>query len=441
MLEQFEHYRQSEKLFLRNDNILLAVSGGIDSVVMLDLFISMGYNISVAHCNFRLRGKESDGDEEFVEKLCRKTGIKLYLKKFNTDEYASEKGISIQMAARDLRYQWLTELKEKEGYDYISTGHNLNDSIETIIINLTRGTGINGLTGINPKSGFIIRPVLFATRQMIQEYAENNNLKYREDSSNLQTKYTRNKIRHGVIPILEQINPSVLHSINETAGYLKSANIIYEHAIEKEKQKIISHEKKTASLKITDLKNLIPAETWIYEIFHGWNFGKHQIGDILNLINADTGKQLFSESHVLTKDRDKIIITSLEKRADKEFIISSSDDFNNNPLIERIEIIPGKNITINDDPSYAYVDASLIQYPMRLRKWKQGDYFYPLGMKGRKKISDFLIDLKISLPEKENVYVLEMNSTIIWIVGFRIDDRYKVTHETDEVLVIRRKKV
>lgn len=440
MKEQFEEYRKQNNIFKRNDSILLAVSGGIDSVVMLDLFVRGKYNIAVAHCNFQLRGKESDGDEWYVEDLCRSSGIKLYKKRFPTIEYAGEKGISIQMAARDLRFEWLAELKEKENFKLLAIGHNLNDSIETMLINLTRGTGIKGLTGIRPKSGYIIRPLLFATREMIKEYAEDNKIVYREDSSNIQTKYSRNKIRHNVIPVLEEINPSVLYSINETADYLESAYIIYAQAIEAKSKEIIKYKEKSAYIKISDINKLKPLETWVFEIFKKWNFGKLQLADILHLIEGDTGKQLFSNTHIITKDREKIIITPLHKDKIKAITVNSADELINNNLIESYEIIPREKLDIGQDPAYAYLDAKLIRFPLTIRKWQEGDYFYPLGMKGRKKISDLLIDMKISLPEKDDIYVLETDGKIAWVVGLRIDERFKVTDSTKEVLLLRKRK-
>ena len=439
MLKQFEQYRKERKIFSGHEKILLAVSGGIDSVVMLHIFKKLKYNIAVAHCNFQLRGKESDGDEQFVINLCKAAGIKLYRKKFRTSAYANEKGVSIQMAARDLRFDWLTSIKEEENFDLLAMGHNLNDNIETIIINLTRGTGINGLTGIRPRSGYIIRPLLFATRQMIREYSKKNNIDYREDSSNIKTKYTRNKIRHNVIPVLQQINPSVLYSIDETSDHLKSAYIIYEQAIESKRQEIIKHDGKTVSFMTSELIKLEPLETWIYELFKDWNFGKQQTEDIIQLIDAETGKQLFSKSHTLTKDRDRLIITPLNIGQHKIITINSAEDFMNCHLIKKYEVVLREKIDISNDTSYAYLDADLVRFPLTIRKWKEGDYFYPLGMQGRKKISDLLIDMKIPLPEKENVYVLVMKDMIIWIMGLRIDDRFKVTDSTDEVLIIQKR--
>jgi len=438
MLEQFEQYRKERKIFSGHEKILLAVSGGIDSVVMLHIFKKLKYNIAVAHCNFQLRGKESDGDEEFVMSLCKAARIKLYRKKFMTYEYAKEKGISIQMAARDLRFNWLTSIKEKENFNLLAMGHNLNDSIETILINLTRGTGINGLTGISPRSGYIIRPLLFATRQMIREYSIANAIEFREDSSNIKTKYTRNKIRHNVIPVLQEINPSVLYSMDETSDYLRSAYIIYEQAIESKKKEIMACEGKTVSFMVSELKKLEPLEAWIYELFKDWNFGKKQLGDIIQLIDAETGKQIFSNNHTLTKDRDRLIITPVSSGEQKIITIDSVDDLKDCQLINKYEIVQKEKIEFGNDTSYAYLDAGLVRFPLTIRKWEEGDYFYPLGMQGRKKISDLLVDLKIPLPQKQNIYVLVMQDTIVWVMGLRIDDRFRVTDSTDEVLIIQK---
>lgn len=437
MLEQFEQFRQTKNIFRSSNNILLAVSGGIDSVVMLDIFTRMEYSIAVAHCNFQLRGKESDDDQAFVADLCRKTELRLYTKKFETSLYAREKGISIQMAARDLRYEWLTGLREEENFDLIATGHNLNDSVETILINLARGTGIKGLTGISPVSGHIIRPLLFATRQMISRYAKENNISYREDSSNIQTRYTRNKIRHNVIPVLKEINPSVLHSISESSEFLKSAQLIYEQTIENKRKEIIKYDNKSSYIDISDLYRLDPPGTWIYELFRDYHFGKHQVADILHLLDAETGKQLISDTHILTRDRERILISPRGTTEFRPLKISSLAGLKNISLFKSVDIIDVGDLQISDDPSFAYLDAGLIDYPLTIRRWREGDFFQPLGMKGRKKISDFLIDTKTSLPEKDRTLVLAMDKQIIWLIGRRIDDRFKVSSSSSEVLVLK----
>jgi len=439
MTGQFEEYRKLNQLFSVHDKILLAVSGGIDSMVMLHLFIKANHNISVAHCNFRLRGAESDEDERFIEELCRSYNLKFYKKRFHTAGYASDKGISIQMAARDLRYEWLRQVREENDLDLLATGHNLNDNAETILINMSRGTGISGLTGIKSKSDHIIRPLLFASRQMISQYADQNTITFREDSSNIQTKYTRNKIRHKIIPVLEQINPSVIHSIGQTSEYLRSAFTVYEQAVTSKIGEIVSRENSTSCIEVKNIKNLEPLSIWIYEIFKQWNFGRLQVGDIIRLTDAATGKQLFSSTHILTKDRNRIIITGRYNNEKKAFSIYSVDDLRSCPLTESANIMPAEEFHMVKDPAYACLDADLVIFPFTLRIWEDGDYFYPLGMDGKKKISDLLIDLKIPVPEKKNVFVLETRGQIAWVLGIRIDNRFRITGSTREVLLVRKK--
>ncbi len=438
MIDLFVQYNKQKQLFSEKDRILLAISGGIDSMVMLQVFLRAGYNTAAAHCNFRLRGKESDEDQEFVEQQCLKHNIKLFKKCFDTSVYAAERGISIQMAARELRYEWLEEIRSAKGFDLIATGHNLNDSVETILINLIRGTGINGLTGINAKAGHIIRPLLFATREMINEYAGKNAVEYREDSSNKQTKYTRNKIRHKIIPVLKQINPSVLHSIVETSEYLKSANSIYSQVIETKKDLLVRHTGSSSIIKINEIKKLEPLEAWVYELFKEWGFGKGQVNDIIRIIDAPAGKQLFSATHTLTKDRGKLIIGPATNEEKKTVIIRSIEDFNmaGGP-VKQASLIPVRDFIMIKDPAYACLDAALIHYPLKIRSWAEGDYFYPLGMEGRKKVSDLLIDMKIPLPDKKNIFVLEMDGDIIWVTGIRIDNRFRINDSTEEVLLLR----
>ncbi len=369
-----------------------------------------------------------------------KHNIKLFKKSFDTSVYAIDKGLSTQMAARELRYEWFEEIRSANGFDIVATGHNLNDSIETILINLSRGTGINGLTGIKEKSGHIIRPLIFATREMIDEYAVKNAVEYREDSSNIQAKYTRNKIRHKIIPVLRQINPSVLHSIAETSEYLKSANSIYRQAIETKKDLLVRHTGSSAIIEINEIKKLEPLEAWIYELFEEWGFGRGQINDIISVIDAPSGKQLFSDTHIITKDRDSIIISPEDPEERKEVIIRSTADFSRaGGPVEKASLIPVRNFVLIKDPGYACLDAGLIHYPLIIRNWKEGDYFYPLGMKGKKKVSDLLIDMKVPVPDKKNISVLEMDGEIIWVIGIRIDNRFRVSDSTEEVLLLKKK--
>ncbi|MDZ7739482.1 MAG: tRNA lysidine(34) synthetase TilS [Bacteroidales bacterium] len=441
MTELFKQYIDQKHLVSDYDRILLAVSGGIDSMVMLHLFLRGNHNIGVAHCNFRLRGKESDKDQNFIEQECQKHNIRLYKKSFDTSAYAAERGISIQMAARELRYEWFEEIRSANSFDIVATGHNLNDSVETILINLSRGTGINGLSGIKEKSGHIIRPLLFATREMINEYAGKNAVEYREDSSNKQAKYTRNKIRHKIIPVLQQINPSVLHSIAETSEYLKSANSIYRQAIETKRDLLVRYTGSSALIEINEIKKLEPLEAWVYELFKEWGFGRGQVHDIIRIIDASSGKQLFSDTHIITKDRGSIIISPGDPEERKDIIIRSKADFDTaGRVVEKASLIPGKDFSLIKDPAFACLDADLINYPLIIRNWMEGDYFYPLGMQGRKKVSDLLIDMKIPVPDKKNICILEMDGDIIWVIGIRIDKRFRVSDSTEEVLLLKGEK-
>ena len=436
MVEQFETYRENNGIFTPDNMILAGVSGGIDSIVMLDMFLEGHYNVAVAHCNFQLRGEESDEDEKFVKDICRRHSLKLHTQRFNTTEYAANNRLSIQMAARELRFRWMFELLEEEKYDLLSLGHNLNDSIETMIINLSRGTGLNGLTGISCRSGSVIRPILFATREMIKDYASSKNLEYREDSSNSQTRYTRNKIRHRVLPVLEEINPSILRSLEETSEYLQSAYIIYEQAIRDRKDQIIESDGKFEYCIISELRKLSPLNTWIYEIFKGWNFRKQQVNDILRLIDGDTGKQVYGKSHTITRDRDRLLISPVKKDLSKPVLLNSYGELRNSDFFKKVEILPANSIKLSDDSGIAHIDADLIKYPLTIRKWEDGDYFYPLGMKGRKKVSDLLIDMKIPLPEKEDIHIIESEDNIIWVIGLRIDDRFKISKSTRDVMIL-----
>ncbi|MCF8222080.1 MAG: tRNA lysidine(34) synthetase TilS [Bacteroidales bacterium] len=440
MKDKLEKYRVSKSLFSAGDKIIVALSGGRDSAVLLHLLNSSGYKVAAAHCNFQLRGTESEEDEKFVERYCSSLNVKLYKTRFATSEYAEKHGISIQMAARDLRYEWLERIRSGEGFDLIAIGHNLNDSVETLIINLIRGTGLKGLTGIKEKTGRVIRPLLFASREMIDQYIRENRVEYREDSSNSETKYTRNKIRHDVLSIFRDINPSFLESINETSEHLSSAWDIYISAIREKKNKIVKGTESRYRISTDSLSSLQHPETWIFEIFRDWGFGRLQAKEISGLLKSASGKQLHSDTHTITRDRTELIITRKSKNPpDKIIEIKSPEELKDSFLTDNAEIIKADQFSMISDNNYACLDASMISFPITIRKWEEGDYFYPLGMKGRKKISDFLVDIKVPLPDKDRIYVLEMNGKIIWVAGYRIDNRFRVKTSTTEILLIRKR--
>jgi len=438
VLTLFESYILDHKLFSRNDKLLLAVSGGVDSVVMLDLFIRAEYSCTVAHCNFKLRGEESDSDEIFVKELAEKHKILFYSKSFNTIDYANNNRISIQMAARELRYEWFEDLRVELNCDYIATAHNKNDVIETFFINLTRGTGIRGLTGIPPKSDSIVRPLIFFEREDIYEYAKSNELSWREDSSNSQTKYSRNKIRHFIIPGFQELNPGFIDTMWNNSMRLREIEGIYLNALERIKKEIIVRGKEFAWIPIHEINKLDPLFTWLYELLVDFDFPAPVVRDIAKNLNSTSGKQFFSPTHRLVKDRDKLIIHPLKDTTSKRYYIEDpSQDIDEPVKLELSILTEFDKSDIPGDPNIAWLDLDQLEFPLMIRKWESGDYFMPLGMKNMKKLSDFFIDNKFSLPEKENIWLLVSGTKIAWVIGKRIDNRYKVRLETSRILQIR----
>lgn len=439
MIERLDDYNHNNCLYNNSDHILIAVSGGIDSMVMLDLLKRSVNNIAIAHCNFTLRGKESDEDELFIKAYSKKHSLKLFSKTFRTKEYAKENKISVQMAARDLRYTWLNELTKQHSFTKIAVGHNKNDSIETFLINLSRGTGLNGLCGIKPRFGYVIRPLLFAGRDEIRNYANENNIEFREDSSNAETKYARNKIRHELIPLLSEINPSIINSLHETIDRLEMTRQIYAMTIDDIKNRLLKiySSGDRVEININELNKLKPIKAYIYEIFSDYGFGRLQVNDLLGILQAETGKHLLSSSHSVSRDRDKIIINILSEQRYPDLIINSENEFNTIPEIKSVSIHSINNFELLKDSAHACLDADTLSYPVLIRYWKEGDYIYPLGMKGRKKISDLLIDSKIPLYHKKQLRVLESEGNICWLIGIKIGERYKISPDTTRVLILK----
>lgn len=443
MLKAFKAFITSENLFGPKDKILLAVSGGIDSVVMCDLFHRAGYTFGIAHCNFGLRGKESKGDQQFVESLAKKYKAPFFTRKFLTKKDAKDNRISIQMAARELRYMWFTELLQKEGYTYVATGHHLDDQAETFFINLLRNTGIAGLHGILPKQGNLIRPLLFTHREQIEAYANKHKLEYREDSSNAEVKYIRNKIRHEIIPVFRELNPSFLEILSETISRMRETEIIFRESIDLARKKIIRKEKKEIHIRIEDLKQLTPPEIYQFEILSPYGFNEAVIRDILNSPEEASGKVFYSPTHRLIKNRDELIIDDLFAKKENglktaEFSIPANRKEIRKPIhLSFKKIIQDADFNIDFSNEVANLDLHKIEFPLVLRKWYKGDSFFPYGMNKKKKLSDYFINNKLSVPEKENTWLLCSGPSILWIVGQRIDHRFRVTSQTKEVLQVR----
>lgn len=437
MLIAFIKYCQKEKLFKQDEKILLAVSGGVDSVVMCELFYLAGYKFGIAHCNFKLRDEESDEDEKFVQNLADKYKANFYLKKFNTEKYAVSNGISIQMAARELRYKWFEELLKSENYKYVAAAHHSDDQIETFFINILRGTGIAGLHGILPKQNNIIHPLLFSNRKRIEDFRKKYNLKFREDSSNISEKYLRNKIRHRIIPLLKDINPEFEQIINKNIERFRETEKIYTGHIEEEKNKIVEIQEDKIVFPIKKLKKLDSLSTYLYEFLYPYNFSFHVVEDIVAAIDDISGKQFFSPTHRLIKDREELIITPKKHEDHSAEQYTVNEKSIDKPVNLKIDnVFSARDFKIPQSNNIACLDYEKLKFPLILRKWKEGDYFYPLGLNSRKKLSDFFIDRKFSLLDKENAWLLCSSDKIVWIVGFRIDNRFKVTKKTKKIFQI-----
>jgi tRNA(Ile)-lysidine synthase len=437
MLHAFKAYISKMGLCRPGEHLLLAISGGIDSVIMAHLFHAAGYQCTLAHCNFQLRGEESEADEALVRSIAALLEFPVYVKRFDVEGYIEENGGSIQMAARELRYNWFDELLREQGYDHVATAHNRNDSIETFFLNLSRGTGIRGLLGIPVRNGPIIRPMLFATRNEIIQYAREHRIEYREDASNLETKYTRNKIRHDLIPVLEQINPSFIETISMNMERLQEVEAIFREAVEKQRDTLFKQEEGHLSVEIHALRSLTPLGTWLYELFSPYGFTRLQCEGIQQILEANPGRRSISPTHQLYKDRDRLILVGSAREGLERYYLDNPGKPSSLPFPMDMEILERKQLnTIPTDPMTACLDLDLIQFPLTLRHWLHGDYFYPLGMEQMKKVSDFFVDNKVPVPEKERTWILASGRKIVWIVGHRIDHRFRITDKTSRVLIL-----
>jgi tRNA(Ile)-lysidine synthase len=434
----FTDFIASAEIYRDTGKLLLGVSGGVDSMVMLSLFLRAGYSVSVAHCNFRLRGSESEADMEFVSEYCEKNSVFLHAQNFDTAAYAADNRISLQMAARELRYSWFDRLKAENNYACIAIAHNKDDLTETFLINLIRGTGIRGLTGIRARSGSIIRPLLFAGREEILAYATCQNVPYREDSSNREIKYRRNRIRHRIIPEFESISPAFTDTVFETAGRLRDVETIYNDTVTKKFEELCIKSGHGYKLSISDLKALDPLNAFLYEFLRRWNFPRESIPDIASSLQTISGKQFYSPTHRLIRDRDYLLISSRTEKSGNKYYIEEGETDISQPLklkLTRTENHPGFVIPV--EPHIACLDLDMLHFPLILRRWQKGDYFQPLGMDGLKKISDFFIDNKFSLLEKEKTWILTSGNKVAWVVGHRIDNRFRIKSMTRNILLIK----
>ncbi|MCB0463106.1 MAG: tRNA lysidine(34) synthetase TilS [Flavobacteriaceae bacterium] len=433
MLKKFEQHINQNFPFLKESKILLAISGGIDSVVLAYLCKEINLNIALAHCNFNLRGKESDADEEFVLELARNWNLEVFIENFNTKQFAIDKKMSTQVAARTLRYFWFDEMASQLGYQYILTAHHADDNFETFLINLSRGTGLDGLLGIPEINENIVRPLLPFKREDIEKFAKRKKLKWREDSSNSSTKYLRNKLRHDVIPILKGINPKLLQNFEKTQQYLNDIKDIVDDRVDEVAKKVVGKTNNNGiAFNINELQQLNNTRAYLYELLNGYGFSQWE--DIMDLLTTQPGKQVFSNTHRLLKDRDYLILSEIKEQPNETIKITESQSLVLAPfgqlLLEEVESIKetAKHV--------AYVDKTLLKYPLILRRWQEGDYFYPSGMTGKKKLSKFFKDEKMSLLDKENVWLLCSENEVFWILNYRTDNRFMVTEKTKNILKI-----
>ncbi len=437
MLEVFLTYINKERLIEANQRVLLTVSGGVDSIVLLDLMALTDFKFGIAHCNFSLRGEESEADELFVKGLAEKYEVPFFTKKFDTKSYAEENQVSTQMAARNLRYVWFKEIAQTHHFDCIATAHHQNDVVETVILNLLRGTGIAGLHGIRPISGHLIRPLLGFKRTEIEEYARINKLQWREDSSNQSNHYYRNKIRNEVIPVLKEINPNLEHTFEQNIEKIAAVEAIFLQQMLKLQKDIVNREKEWIEIEFNYFINTPNPEIQLYEILKPYHFSYLQTKNIIKALTTQSGKIFISPTHRLIKDREKLIISEKNPIQNKNFPTSVKE--NDEVLIGenqtlKSEVIPKEQlIGISSSPHTAYLDYETLKFPLEIRRWQPSDAFYPLGMKQKKKLSDFLINLKLSLIEKEEVCLLISDGKIAWVVGYRIDNRFKITDKTAKV--------
>ncbi|HKC69791.1 MAG TPA: tRNA lysidine(34) synthetase TilS [Bacteroidia bacterium] len=439
MIKAFTAYIQKHALFTTNNMLLVALSGGADSMALCELLKATGFSFYVAHCNFTLRGKEADNDEKFVIDYCKKNKIKCFTKKFKTAKYAENKGISIQMAARQLRYTWFNKLMNEHSFDYLLTAHHANDNIETFFINLLRGSGINGLKAILPKKDKTVRPLLFATRAEIETYIAENKILYREDSSNKEDKYLRNQLRLQVIPALKKINPSFEKTVSTEIEILQQANLVLQEEVENQRKKLLLKESSAYKISIKNLIKTTAPKLILFELIKDFGFNTTQANNVYNGLQAQSGKVFTNDTHTIVKDREYLIIKKNEKEIQSDFFINADTNLLKYPIKIKIEFIKGNidSILQKDFISgKAYIDADKITFPLTLNKWQKGDKFKPLGMKGFKKVSDFFTSEKATLFDKQNQWILRCNNDIVWLVGKRVDDRFKVTGSTKKICVI-----
>ncbi|MDR1847832.1 MAG: tRNA lysidine(34) synthetase TilS [Bacteroidales bacterium] len=434
MQNEFIKYIRENNLFTKKDKLLVAVSGGLDSIVLCELLLQNGFEFAIAHCNFHLRGEESNRDEAFVKNYVEKNNIKeFFVASFDTETYMKERKVSVEMAARELRYKWFDRIMSEKKLDYLVTGHHADDSAETIFINILRGTGIAGLHGILPKTNNIVRPLLFATKAHLAEYADKNHIEHIEDSSNQNIEIIRNRIRQEIFPIFREIAPNFDITVRREIERFRQTEQVFRSVIDRVRTEILISESDCIKMPIEKLKTLTPLKIFLFELFSEYGFNESTINAIEESLFEDlSGKQFFSDEYRAIRDRQYIIISRRNYLQTNECYLINPDDFSlDEPLPLKLEVMRDMQfISIPQDRNIAMLDFDKLTFPLMLRKWKKGDSFIPLGLNKQKKLSDFFTNLKYSLLDKENQWLLCSGEEIVWIVGKRLDDRFKVTENT-----------
>ena len=443
MLEKVRDFINRENLIPQNSTVIVGLSGGIDSMVLLDILTLLGYNCIAAHCNFHLRNDESDRDEKFVKNWCKTIDTQYTSINFDTKQYAADRKISIEMAARELRYCWFETIRNEYQANYIAVAHHKDDSVETLLLNLIRGTGIKGLTGISPKNGHIVRPLLCLSRNEIESYISERDIPYVTDSTNHEDIYLRNSLRLNVIPLLETLNPSVRETIFRTSRNLTEAEKIYSESIQKSISKVFNDNK----IYIDELKRTASQRSVLFELLTPYSFTPSTIEDIYESIDSISGKIFYSDvnsdlgkkGYRLIKDRNIFLLDALTECNNKDitFLIEEGAS----EILEPIRLII-RILNSSDEIKYhrniLYLDEEKIKYPLELRRWRAGDWFIPFGMKGRKKLSDYFTDHKFTLKDKDEAWILTSGEDIVWLVGERNDDRFKITDRTKKIVAIEK---
>jgi tRNA(Ile)-lysidine synthase len=437
---RFQDHVSSNGLWKEGDLLFLACSGGIDSVVLATLLHRMNQPFEILHCNFNLRGEESKRDEDFVRALAQSMDVPCHVQSFDTEAAIKTMGKGVQEVARILRYEWfgkMIEVRKKANKNtYLLTAHHADDQVETIAMNFFRGTGIAGMHGMQLKAGNLIRPLLFATRAEILDFAQSNAIAWVDDSSNHEDNYTRNHFRHQVLPQVEKIFPAVTQNLLDNAKRFSEIEIIYRKQIERIKSGLIMHQGQSLAIQVNKLSAMSPIDTIMFEVFRDFGFSAHQVPEIKKLFDAISGKSVSSNSHRVLRNRNWLLVDPIEENIHEIIVIEEGDEsvpFNN--CLLHIKKCDGNRVP-DEDANHAWIDLRTVAFPLILRPWKPGDYFYPLGMRKKKKVAKLLTDLKLSLAEKENQWVVESDKKIIWVVGRRIDDRVKINASSSKLLLL-----